>query len=115
MPTPNPEQTASLISLVFFSFLDHIVFAAYRMPHFPFDRLPPLADYDYLEVLKRRSFPVRPIVIFLERLKFYSILIHILVPKKVISSLGLFTYFVANSLSWLLCSLYFCWPSSHHL
>lgn len=57
MPTPNPEQTASLISLVFFSFLDYIVFAAYRMPHFPYERLPPLADYDYLEALRKRSFP----------------------------------------------------------
>ncbi|KAJ6604251.1 hypothetical protein DFH09DRAFT_1300496 [Mycena vulgaris] len=35
MPVPNPEQTASIISTVFYFFLDPIVFLAYRMPHLP--------------------------------------------------------------------------------
>ncbi|KAJ7169514.1 hypothetical protein C8R46DRAFT_1217207 [Mycena filopes] len=33
MPVPNPEQTASLISTMFYFFLDPIVFLGYRVPH----------------------------------------------------------------------------------
>jgi hypothetical protein len=33
MPVPNPEQTASIISTVFYFFLDPIVFLGYRIPH----------------------------------------------------------------------------------
>ena len=29
---------------------------AWRMPHLPYEELPPLADYDYAEHLKARSF-----------------------------------------------------------
>ena len=46
MESPNPEQTASLFSLVVYSFLDHVIIDAYRVPHLPHHRLPPLADYD---------------------------------------------------------------------
>jgi hypothetical protein len=35
MPTPSPEQTASIISTLFYFFLDPIVFLAYRVPHLP--------------------------------------------------------------------------------
>ncbi|KAH9056241.1 hypothetical protein EDB87DRAFT_1676120 [Lactarius vividus] len=52
----NPEQTASLLSMMLYTFLDHIVFLAYRVPHLPYDMLPPLADYDYTRNLVRRSF-----------------------------------------------------------
>ncbi|KAF8883986.1 P-loop containing nucleoside triphosphate hydrolase protein [Infundibulicybe gibba] len=58
MATPNPEQTASLLSLVVYAFLDPIIFLAYRIPHFSHDQLPPLADYDYAQNLRMKSFPV---------------------------------------------------------
>jgi hypothetical protein len=35
MPIPNPEQTASIISRMFYFFLDPIVFLGYRVPHLP--------------------------------------------------------------------------------
>jgi hypothetical protein len=59
MPVPNAEQTASIISLVLYFFLDHVIFLAYRLPHLPHEMLPPLADYDYAQHLQTRSFPVR--------------------------------------------------------
>lgn len=53
---PNSEQTASLVSFLLFSFLDPIVFKAYRVPHLPYEDLPPLADYDRAEHLIHKSF-----------------------------------------------------------
>ncbi|EJC98975.1 multidrug resistance-associated ABC transporter [Fomitiporia mediterranea MF3/22] len=53
---PNPEQTASFISLLSFSFLDPLVSAAYHVPHLPAEQFPPLADYDCSKVLKKRGF-----------------------------------------------------------
>jgi hypothetical protein len=58
MPVPNAEQTASIFSLAIYSFLDPIVFLAYRVPHLAHDQLPPLADYDYARHLTEKSFPV---------------------------------------------------------
>jgi hypothetical protein len=58
MPETNPEQTASILSLALYSFLDPIIFLAYRIPHLKFEQLPPLCDYDYAENLKARAFPV---------------------------------------------------------
>ncbi|KAJ7838629.1 hypothetical protein B0H14DRAFT_2788979 [Mycena olivaceomarginata] len=57
MPVPNPEQTASILSSVFFSFLDRIVALAYQTPHLSFDQLPPLCDYDDMKHLKTWAFP----------------------------------------------------------
>ncbi|KAJ7172815.1 hypothetical protein C8R43DRAFT_1208856 [Mycena crocata] len=57
MSQPNAEQTASPLSLMLFSFLDSTIWLAYRLPHLPYDRLPPLADTDYAENLKKRGFP----------------------------------------------------------
>ncbi|KAG6919579.1 hypothetical protein DXG01_004242 [Tephrocybe rancida] len=57
MEVANPEQTASLFSLVIYSFLDPIIFLAYKVPHLTHDQLPPLADYDYAKQLKAKSFP----------------------------------------------------------
>ncbi|CAE6479744.1 unnamed protein product [Rhizoctonia solani] len=60
---PNPEQTASVISLVLYNFLDPIVWAAYRSPKLEYEQLPPLADYDRASHLRDRGFdkldPVR--------------------------------------------------------
>ncbi|KAI0291829.1 hypothetical protein BC826DRAFT_1105763 [Russula brevipes] len=52
----NPEQTASVLSMALYTFLDHIVFLTNRVPHLSHDMLPPLADYDYTKYLVRRSF-----------------------------------------------------------
>ncbi|KAI0742214.1 hypothetical protein C8Q80DRAFT_1186678 [Daedaleopsis nitida] len=54
---PNPEQTASILSFFSVSFLDPLIWKGYRVPHIPFDELPPLADYDYASNLVKRAFP----------------------------------------------------------
>lgn len=59
MPVPNPEQTASLASWFYFTFLDPTIWLAYRVPHLRHDQLPPLSDYDYIKNLIKRSYPVR--------------------------------------------------------
>ncbi|KAI9434174.1 hypothetical protein H4582DRAFT_2177883 [Lactarius indigo] len=56
----NPEQTASLLSMMLYTFLDPIVFLAYRVPHLSHDMLPPLADYDYTENLHLDTFTGGP-------------------------------------------------------
>ncbi|KAH9939277.1 uncharacterized protein BXZ73DRAFT_76000 [Epithele typhae] len=56
-PEPNPEQTASIASILTYRFLDNIVFKAYRIPHLGWDQLPPQADYDYVKNLVKRAFP----------------------------------------------------------
>ncbi|KAF9809990.1 hypothetical protein IEO21_07182 [Rhodonia placenta] len=48
---PSVSKTASLASLMFFTWIDPIVFKAYRVPHLSVDELPPLADYDDSESL----------------------------------------------------------------
>ncbi|KAH8086617.1 hypothetical protein BXZ70DRAFT_1067776 [Cristinia sonorae] len=53
---PNPEQTASIWSMMIYSFLDPVIFLAYRIPHLSLDQLPPLSDYDRTKNLVGRSF-----------------------------------------------------------
>lgn len=55
---PNNEQTTPLFSLVFYFFLDPIIFLAYRLPHLPVEKMPPLADYDQAKHLIKNAFPV---------------------------------------------------------
>ncbi|KAH7319538.1 P-loop containing nucleoside triphosphate hydrolase protein [Rhizoctonia solani] len=52
---PNAEQTASLISLITFTFMDPIVYASYCAPKLEYDQLPTLADYDHGTVLRQRG------------------------------------------------------------
>ncbi|QRV86038.1 ABC transporter transmembrane region [Ceratobasidium sp. AG-Ba] len=60
----NPEQTASLISFLSFSFMDSLVWGAYRVPKIEYEQLQPLlytthtelADYDQAAYLGERSF-----------------------------------------------------------
>ena len=59
MKVPNPEQTASILSLVVYSFLDPLISEAYRVPHLSHERLPAIADYDRTEYLREKAFPVR--------------------------------------------------------
>ncbi|KAJ6625968.1 ABC transporter type 1, transmembrane domain-containing protein [Mycena sp. CBHHK59/15] len=57
MPIPNPEQTASILSLAFYTFLNPTIFLAHRLTRLPYDLLPPLADYDSTRHLRSKSFP----------------------------------------------------------
>ncbi|KAJ6498923.1 P-loop containing nucleoside triphosphate hydrolase protein [Mycena sanguinolenta] len=74
MPVPNPEQTASLWSLVTYFFIDPIIFLGYRVPHLSFDQLPPLSDYDYLENLKKRAWPHMDVMAGKRRHIFFGII-----------------------------------------
>jgi len=53
---PAPEQTASLLSKMLFSFLDPLIYAGYRTTHLAYDLLPPLADYDRAAWLTQCAF-----------------------------------------------------------
>jgi hypothetical protein len=81
MPAPNPEQTASLFSIVTFTFVDPIVKLANRIPLLTADLLPPLSDYDRSKALKARAFPVR---------KCGSILICIVILKLIFQHIDAF-------------------------
>lgn len=59
MAAPNGEQTASLLSLALYFFLDPIIFLAYRIPHLKFEQIPALSDADDAQNLRARAFPVR--------------------------------------------------------
>lgn len=58
MPVPNPEQTAPIISFVFFAFLDPMIWRGYRANRLTGDQLPPLCDYDDVNNLIKSSYPV---------------------------------------------------------
>jgi hypothetical protein len=53
---PSPEQTASLLSLVSYSFLDSIIFASTRARPLSVDVLPSQLDTDDIEALKPRAY-----------------------------------------------------------
>ncbi|OJT09188.1 ATP-binding cassette transporter abc4, partial [Trametes pubescens] len=52
-----PEQTASILSLLVFGYLEFIVWRAWRASRLTYEALPPLPDYDYLTNLRHQSFP----------------------------------------------------------
>ncbi|KAG8926192.1 hypothetical protein FRC00_003144 [Tulasnella sp. 408] len=54
---PNREQTASILSLITWSFLDPVVLEASRVSHLPYESLPILADYDHAEHLMANGAP----------------------------------------------------------
>ncbi|KAG8713050.1 hypothetical protein FRC11_013442, partial [Ceratobasidium sp. 423] len=54
---PNPEETASVISLVLYDFMSPLIWTAYQSAKLNYDQLPPLAHYDRAEFLRQRSFP----------------------------------------------------------
>ncbi|KAJ6508901.1 multidrug resistance-associated ABC transporter [Mycena sanguinolenta] len=58
MAVPNAEQTCSLFSSLTYSYLDALIFLAYKQRSLSPDDLPVLADYDTAEYLTRKSFPV---------------------------------------------------------
>lgn len=55
---PNPEQTASIASFLFYTFLDKTIWKAYNLLHLSYDELPSLCDYDDAAALKKRGYPV---------------------------------------------------------
>ncbi|TFK34800.1 multidrug resistance-associated ABC transporter [Crucibulum laeve] len=57
MPIPNPELTASILSLQLYTFLDQIILTAYKTPHLSWNQLPPLSDGDCSKHLKEIAFP----------------------------------------------------------
>ena len=57
-PVPNPEQTASVLSLVFYYFTWETIERASGSPESPMDTLPAIADYDIARNLVEQSFKV---------------------------------------------------------
>ncbi|KAF7976802.1 hypothetical protein HWV62_5660 [Athelia sp. TMB] len=55
---PSPEQTASPLGLVLWTFLDPVVALANRVSRLEVDQLPPLADTDEAKNLTKRAFPI---------------------------------------------------------
>ncbi|KAI0357917.1 P-loop containing nucleoside triphosphate hydrolase protein [Trametes cingulata] len=53
---PHPEQTASILSLLTYWYMEPVIWLAWRLPRLPFDMLPPLPDYDHVQVLIGRTF-----------------------------------------------------------
>ncbi|TBU23091.1 hypothetical protein BD311DRAFT_811015 [Dichomitus squalens] len=54
----NPEQTASILSMSVFTWLDNIIWKAYKVPHLPYEELLPIANYDCAKHLVARAFPI---------------------------------------------------------
>ncbi|OCH84366.1 multidrug resistance-associated ABC transporter [Obba rivulosa] len=54
---PSPEQTASLLSLAFYVYVNPLIMKAYRTSHLKLDELPPVADHDMAKPLIQKSFP----------------------------------------------------------
>ncbi|KAI0750650.1 hypothetical protein C8Q80DRAFT_1097969 [Daedaleopsis nitida] len=74
-PVPNPEQTASILSFSIFTFLDKIIWKAYKVPHLPLEELPPIADYDYAKNLVKRAFPqLDPFQVYKKRHIFFGLM-----------------------------------------
>ncbi|KDR83043.1 hypothetical protein GALMADRAFT_866150 [Galerina marginata CBS 339.88] len=57
MPVPNDEQTCSLFALLYYTYLDPVIFLGYRVPHLSYEQLPPLCDSDYSTHLTETAFP----------------------------------------------------------
>ena len=58
MAKPNKNQTASILSLVLFNWLNETVWKASQVPHLPLDDLPVLADNYKTKNLVKEAFPV---------------------------------------------------------
>ncbi|KAJ8473273.1 hypothetical protein ONZ51_g7973 [Trametes cubensis] len=54
---PPPEQTACILSRLFYVYMEPLIWLAWKSPRLTYDVLPPLADYDHLKNLVRRAFP----------------------------------------------------------
>ncbi|CDO74329.1 hypothetical protein BN946_scf184850.g1 [Trametes cinnabarina] len=56
--TPSSEQTASVFSRLFYTYLESFIWRARRLSHITYEMLPPLPDYDHLKYLVARTFPL---------------------------------------------------------
>ncbi|KAI0326495.1 hypothetical protein GY45DRAFT_1285407 [Cubamyces sp. BRFM 1775] len=54
--TSSPEQIASLGSLLFYGFMEPLIWSAQHLPHLTYDMLSPLANYNRLQNLVGRAF-----------------------------------------------------------
>uniref|UniRef100_A0A8H7XSQ8 Uncharacterized protein n=1 Tax=Psilocybe cubensis TaxID=181762 RepID=A0A8H7XSQ8_PSICU len=54
-PVPNPEQTASWISALTYTYADPIIILANKVAHLRHDQLPPLSDYDFAQYLSESA------------------------------------------------------------
>ncbi|GJE87808.1 multidrug resistance-associated ABC transporter [Phanerochaete sordida] len=57
MPVPNPEQTCSILSLMFYNFLDPVIWTGYRSPTMTTEQLPPLCDFERMKNLSKQTSP----------------------------------------------------------
>ncbi|KAF8310670.1 ATP-binding cassette transporter [Clavulina sp. PMI_390] len=72
---PSPEQTASIMSGLLFSYMGPLVIEASKRPHLPFDDLPPLADVDRSRHLRAQTFPaLDPMIRTSDRHVFFAFL-----------------------------------------
>ena len=55
---PGPEQTASILSLVTYAWLDPLIHDAQKQPHLPVKDMPPLAEYNRIGYLMETSYEV---------------------------------------------------------
>ncbi|KAJ3716918.1 hypothetical protein C8R42DRAFT_587922 [Lentinula raphanica] len=55
--SPNPEQTASLLSLIFFTYLDSLIWKASKVSHLSTEAFPPLSDSDQARILRAKAMP----------------------------------------------------------
>ncbi|KAH9939279.1 uncharacterized protein BXZ73DRAFT_99483 [Epithele typhae] len=53
----NTEQTVSYASFLVYTFMGNLIWKAHRVPHLPYEELPPQADYDRIEHLVTRASP----------------------------------------------------------
>ena len=58
MDEPSPEQTASILSRLFYFYVVPVIAAASRTSHLSLDQLPPLPDVYEMKNLERRGFKV---------------------------------------------------------
>ncbi|KAF9013099.1 P-loop containing nucleoside triphosphate hydrolase protein [Cyathus striatus] len=58
MSTPNPEQTASWISLLTYSYANPVIKAAAETSHLSPAQLPPLADTDASKTITEHAYPI---------------------------------------------------------
>ncbi|KAH9475153.1 ATP-binding cassette transporter abc4 [Psilocybe cubensis] len=54
---PNPEQTASLFSMITYTFLDSTILLGYKVPHLKAEQLDPLTDRDRAQYRTKKAFP----------------------------------------------------------
>jgi hypothetical protein len=55
-PVASPEQTASILSRIFYTFMNSVVMQARQLKHLDTDMLPPRPEMDEIKVLKTRAY-----------------------------------------------------------